>query len=55
LLKKFDIAEKFALEPRASEWFDEEVYRQLKELGITFVSVDAPFASVIEKPQATYT
>ena len=49
LLKKFDISEKFALEPRASEWFNEEVYKQLKELGITFVSIDAPFASVIEK------
>ncbi|MGC9099052.1 MAG: DUF72 domain-containing protein [Candidatus Micrarchaeia archaeon] len=49
LLKHFPIKEKFALEARSDAWLNEEVYKKLSEIGVTFVSIDAPFAKVIKK------
>lgn len=46
-LKKFDVAEKFALEARSKEWFSDLVYKRCEELGISMVSIDAPFAREI--------
>ncbi len=46
-LGEFGIAERFALEPRNTEWFTEGVCAECKKLGITLVSVDAPFAKCI--------
>ncbi|MGB9732592.1 MAG: DUF72 domain-containing protein [Candidatus Micrarchaeales archaeon] len=49
LLDEFDIKEKFALEPRSDEWLNAKVYSELERLGVTFVSIDAPFARAVEK------
>lgn len=49
LLENFDIKEKFAVEARSNEWFREDVYKRLRKLGVTFVSIDSPLANVIEK------
>jgi len=41
-IKVAGLAERFALEARHDEWFGDENMRWAAELGITFVSVDAP-------------
>lgn len=48
-LDRFDVGDRFALEPRNIGWFNEEIYRRCKTLGITLVSVDAPFARKLVK------
>jgi uncharacterized protein YecE (DUF72 family) len=48
-LGEFDIAGRFALEPRNAAWFTEEVCARCRKLGITLVSVDAPFARFVAK------
>ena len=48
-LDEFDIAYRFALEPRNAKWFTEETFALCRKLGITLVSVDAPFARCIVK------
>lgn len=42
-IKSVNLKERFALEVRNVEWYNEEVLNELKSLQITFVSVDAPF------------
>ncbi len=46
-LDRFNMAGKFALEPRNAEWFNEGTCRRCRKLGITLVSVDAPFAQAV--------
>jgi uncharacterized protein YecE (DUF72 family) len=46
-LDEFGIAKRFALEPRNTEWFTKDVCAACRKLGITLVSVDAPFARCI--------
>ncbi len=53
MLDEFDIKEKFAIEPRSNDWFKDEVFEEISKLGITFVSIDAPFASIIRKTSSS--
>jgi uncharacterized protein YecE (DUF72 family) len=49
-VKKIKLAERFALEPRNDEWFNQEMLDWAKELNITWVSIDAPeFPNTIYK------
>jgi uncharacterized protein YecE (DUF72 family) len=41
-VKKHELGEKFALEPRNDAWFSGKNLEWAKDLGITWVSVDAP-------------
>lgn len=52
-LNEFHINKKFALEARSSEWFNDSVYKKCKELNISLVSIDAPFARKIVKTTNT--
>ncbi len=49
LLREFPIVDKFALEPRSEQWFNEEAYSAMRKLGITFVSTDSPIGTNIER------
>ena len=40
--QKTGLGERFALEPRHNEWFNTEVEKWGKDLGLTLVSVDSP-------------
>lgn len=40
---KTELGKRFALESRNLSWFSESVVEQIRNLGITFVSVDAPY------------
>jgi uncharacterized protein YecE (DUF72 family) len=53
MLDEFDIKEKFAIELRSNDWLKDEVFEEISKLGITFVSVDAPFASIIRKTSSS--
>ena len=48
-LGEFDIADRFAIEPRSPSWFNEETFKRIRELGITFVSIDSPIGVIIKK------
>ena len=41
-LKKTKMTNKFALEPRNESWFNKDMIKWAKSLGITWVSIDAP-------------
>lgn len=41
-VRKTKLGKRFALECRSEEWFSKEYVKWAKEIGITFVSVDAP-------------
>ncbi len=41
-IKKIKLKQRFAIEVRNEEWFNKEYLKWAKELGITWVSVDAP-------------
>ena len=41
-IKKTKVKEKFALEPRHEQWFNQELVAWAASLGITWVSIDAP-------------
>lgn len=48
--KKIKLAERFALEPRNDEWFNDKMLDWAKEQNITWVSIDAPeFPNTIYK------
>jgi uncharacterized protein YecE (DUF72 family) len=53
MLEKFQIKDKFALEPRSTKWFNKDVYSKLRKLGITFVSTDSPIGTYIEKTSSS--
>ncbi|MFB0509567.1 MAG: DUF72 domain-containing protein, partial [bacterium] len=40
-IKKIKLAERFALEPRNDEWFNDKMLDWAKEQNITWVSIDA--------------
>ncbi len=46
---RFGLGERFALEVRNINWFDNEIYKRIKALGITMVSIDSPIGSFIVK------
>ncbi len=52
LLDEFPIADKFAIEPRSTQWFNSKTYSAIRKLGVTFVSTDSPLGSTIEKTSA---
>ncbi|MCW1301399.1 MAG: DUF72 domain-containing protein [Candidatus Nanoarchaeia archaeon] len=51
-IRQTKLSEKFALEARNKNWFQEEILRWAENLGITFVSVDAPIYT--ELPREIY-
>jgi uncharacterized protein YecE (DUF72 family) len=46
---KFALGSRFALEARNVSWFNEDIYKQIRSLGITMVSVDSPQGSFFVK------
>ena len=48
-VSRFDLHDKFALEARNMKWFTPEVYKKIKSLKITMVSIDSPIGSFVMK------